>query len=76
MSQSDTTKSVITSLRYGLTLLVSIVFICIGFLVKDYRDNTIDAITIFSLILVASSMVSAFFIQVTINKKSKELKDM
>jgi len=73
MSQSDTTKSVITSLRYGLTLLVSIVFICIGFLVKDYRNNTIDAITIFSLILVASSMVSAFFVQVAINKKSKEL---
>jgi len=76
MSQADTTKSVITSLRYGLTLLISIVFICIGFLVKDYRGNTIDAITIFSLILVASSMVSAFFVQATINKKSKELEDM
>ena len=76
MSQADATKSVITSLRYGLTLLISIVFVCIGFLVKDYRNNTIDAITIFALIFAVSAMVSAFFIQKKINKKSKELKDM
>ena len=76
MSQADTTKSIITSLRYGLTMLVSIVFICIGFLVKDYRDNTIDVITIFSLILATSATIGTFFIQKEINKKSIELKDM
>ena len=76
MSQADTTKSVITSLRYGLSLLISILFVCIGFLVRDYRNNNIDAITIFALILVVSTMVLAFFTQKAINKKSKELKDM
>jgi len=76
MSQIDTTKSVITSLRYGLSLLLSILFVCIGFLVRDYRDNHIDAVTVFALILVATTTVTAIFVQKAINKKSKELKDM
>ena len=76
MSQIDTTKSVISSFRYALTLLMSILFVSVGFLVKDYRDNHIDAMTIFALILVATATVSAIFVQKAINKKSKELKDM
>jgi len=76
MSQIDTTKSVISSLRYALTLLMSILFVSIGFLVKDYRNNHIDAITIFALILVATATISAIFVQKEINKKSKGLKDM
>jgi len=76
MSQIDTTKSVISSLRYALTLLMSILFVSVGFLVRDYRNNNIDAMTIFALILVATATVSAIFVQKAINKKSKELKDM
>ena len=76
MSQIDTTKSVITSLRYALTLLMSILFVSVGFIVRDYRNSHIDAITIFALILVATATVTAIFVQKAINKKSKELEDM
>lgn len=76
MGQIDTTKSVISSLRHALTLLMSILFISVGFLIRDYRDNHIDAMTIFALILVATATVSGIFVQKAINKKSKELRDM
>lgn len=76
MSRADTTKSVITSLRYGLNLLVTITFVCIGLLVSDYRSDNIDTITLASFTLAVSTMITSFFVQKAINRKSKELEDM
>ena len=76
MSQADTTKSVITSLRYGLNLLVTITFVCIGLLVSDYRGDNIDTVTLVSFILAISAMITAIIVQKAINRKSKELEDM
>ena len=76
MSQADTAKSVITSLRYGLSLLVTCIFVFVGLLVSDYRNSNIDIISLISLILAIFSFISAIITQRIINIKSKELEDM
>jgi len=76
MSQLDNVKSQIDLLKHGISVLVTINFISIGFLVRDYREGSEDFLT---LISIALSICSAFLIVYgykQIIKRQKELKDL
>ncbi|MCF6244337.1 MAG: hypothetical protein L3J43_04820 [Sulfurovum sp.] len=76
MSKKDTLQSFITSLRYGLSLLLTISFLTVGFLANDYRNDTLDEVTLSALALAIISLITAIVTQGIINKKSKELTDL
>ena len=76
MSQIDTVKSQITSLRYMLSVMISMLFIGIGTFVSDCRADTIDIFTYLSVSISLLSLALSIITQNVIGKKSNELKDL
>ena len=76
MSQIDKVKGRNTTLRYWLSVVVSLIVLCVGTIISDYRANTLDEITVLAILTVVLGLVLAGVLQTSINQNTQEMGEL
>ena len=76
MSQIDKVKGRNTTLRYWLSVVVSLIVLCVGTIISDYRADKMDEITVLAIISTVLGLVLAGVIQAIINQNTQKMEEL
>jgi undecaprenyl pyrophosphate phosphatase UppP len=76
MSQIDKVKGHNTTLRYWLSVVVSLIVLCVGTIISDYRADKMDEITVLAIISTVIGLVLAGVIQAIINQNTQKMEEL
>ncbi|GEM_PF-5162069 len=76
MSQLDEVKGYNTTLRYWIGVVVSLVVLCIGTAIGDYRAEKIDEVTALALVTALIGIALIGVMQIIVNKNNKKMRGL
>ena len=76
MSKLDRVKGQNTTLRYWMSVIVSLIVVCVGTVISDYRADRVDEVTLLAIITVVLGALLVGIVQTIINENTEKMEEL